>query len=179
MGPTKLQSCAYRTQGIVLVRAGNAEDSHHRVADELLTVLPWLSSTLAVSEKKVFWTKSERFDVEHLAERHRLNPIAKEDRHNLARLQRARERAPALRTHLDGRERPSRTPDRWSSDESRVVLDDLNSIVAVVTLRRDGIRHTEGMPMSLLDFLLKLSNDGELAEKWRDQSQREELAREL
>ena len=88
---------AHRAQRVVLVRNGNAEDSHHRVADELLDRAAVPLEDRAEVREVAAHARPKRLGIGRLAERGRSDEVAEENGDDLARLALRRGDAPARR----------------------------------------------------------------------------------
>ena len=73
-------------QGVVFVHDGDAEDSHHRVADELLHRTAVALEDLARHAEIALHHATEGLGVEALAERRRSGHVAEQDRDDLPKL---------------------------------------------------------------------------------------------
>ena len=90
-------------QGVVLVHDGDAEDGHHRVADELLDACRRGARRSPSSARSSdASTRAQRLGIGRLPQRGRAGDVAEEDRHGLALLTRAPGQARPAR-HIRGR----------------------------------------------------------------------------
>jgi hypothetical protein len=81
---------ADRAQRVVFVRNGDAEDRHHRVADELLDCAPVTLDDPAQVVEVTAHLRAERFGIRRLSQRRRADDIREENGHDLPDLARSR-----------------------------------------------------------------------------------------
>ena len=84
----QLRHGSHRPQRVVLVDDGNPEDSHHRVADELLDRSPVVLENAADLDEVAREHPPVALRVERLAERRRVDHVREDDGHRLAHLAR-------------------------------------------------------------------------------------------